>query len=197
MKIHCSWCITILGYPHIHMKTPVLESHFTKVAHLQACNGMKKRCFLVNITKSLITSILKIICEGLLLLLELFCKDCVNIRYGNALFGILEHPIWLQLIYYNCFLAYEISLSDRWDSLSALAKYFTLCSIYRLNQPFWENHGIAYEVQFQLQYSWWIKSSKNFSQDHVMPRLFFKIALGTRLNRPRPLNYGWLKRGYQ
>ena len=95
------------------MKTPVLESHFTKVAHLQACNGMKKRCFLVNITKSLITSILKIICEGLLLLLELFCKDCVNIRYGNALFGILEHPIWLQLIYYNCFLAYEISLSDR------------------------------------------------------------------------------------
>ena len=82
------------------MKTPVLKSLFNKVADLQTSNVIKKRCFLVNIAKSLRTSILKIIFKGLLLPLRLFCKDFVNIKYENASFGIPEDSIWVQLIYF-------------------------------------------------------------------------------------------------
>ena len=50
-------------------KTPVLESLFAKVAELQTCKFIEKRlrprCFPVNITKFLRTSILKNICERL------------------------------------------------------------------------------------------------------------------------------------
>ena len=82
----------------------MLESIFNKVADLQACNVIKKclqhSCFPVNIAKFLRTSILKIICERMLLYFEVFCKDFVDVSYENALFGILEDCIWLQLIYF-------------------------------------------------------------------------------------------------
>ena len=52
-------------------KTPVLESLFNKVAGPKACNFIKKRlqykCFPVNIAKFFRPSILKNICERLLL----------------------------------------------------------------------------------------------------------------------------------
>ena len=80
-----------------HRKTPALESLFNKVADLQACNVIKKRlqywCFPVNIAKSLRAAILKIICKRVLLPLELFCKDFVDISYENASFSILEESI--------------------------------------------------------------------------------------------------------
>ena len=53
------------------MKAPVLESLSNKVAGLQACNFVKKRlqhwCFPVKFAKFLRTSILRNICEELLL----------------------------------------------------------------------------------------------------------------------------------
>ena len=52
-------------------KTSVLESHYNKARGLQVCNFIKKRLqqrvFLVNIAKFLRTTILKNICERLLL----------------------------------------------------------------------------------------------------------------------------------
>ena len=93
-----------------HRKTPVLESLFNKVADLQACNVIKKRlqygCFPVNIAKSLKAAILKIICKRLLLPLELFCKDFVDISYGNAPFSILEESLWLKPIYFLTTIAF-------------------------------------------------------------------------------------------
>ena len=62
----CSWKFRI-----IHKKTPVLEPLFNKVAGAQAYKFIKKRrqhmCFSANIAKFLRTSILKNICERLLL----------------------------------------------------------------------------------------------------------------------------------
>ena len=85
-------------------KTPVLESLFSNVADLQACNVIKKipqyGWFPVNIAKSLRAAILKIICRRLLLPLELFCKDLVDISYENVSFSILEESIWLTPIYF-------------------------------------------------------------------------------------------------
>ena len=56
---------------NVYTKTPVLEFLFNKVVGLQICNSFKKRlrhkCFPVNLTKLLITPILKSICERLLL----------------------------------------------------------------------------------------------------------------------------------
>ena len=87
-----------------HRKTPVLESLFSKVADLQACNVIRKILqygwFPVNIAKSLRPAILKINCRRLLLPLELFCKDLVNISYENVSFSILEESIWLKPIYF-------------------------------------------------------------------------------------------------
>ena len=88
----------------------MLESLFNKAADLLACNVIKKRlqhrCFIVNIAKSLRTPILKINCERLLLPLEVFCKDFVDISYENASFGILKGSIWLQLIYFLTAIAF-------------------------------------------------------------------------------------------
>ena len=88
----------------------MLESLFNKAADLLACNVIKKRlqnrCFVANIAKSLRTTILKINCERLLLPLEVFCKDFVNISYENASFGILKGSIWLQLIYFLTAIAF-------------------------------------------------------------------------------------------
>ena len=54
-----------------HRKTPLLESLFKNIAGLKACNfineRLQHRCFPDNIVKFLRTSILKNICEGLLL----------------------------------------------------------------------------------------------------------------------------------
>ena len=59
------------------MKTPVLESLFTKAADLQVCNFIKKRlqhkCFPVIIEKFLRIPTLKNICEGLLLFIQKIC----------------------------------------------------------------------------------------------------------------------------
>ena len=90
------------------MKTPALESLFNKVADLRTSNVIKKRCFLVNIAKSLRTSSLKVIFKGLLLPLELFCKDFANTRYENASFGIREDSIWVQVIYFLITIAFWI-----------------------------------------------------------------------------------------
>ena len=90
----------------------MLEYHFNKVADLHACKVFKKRlqhrCFPVNITKSLRTPILKIISERLLLSFKVFCKDFVNISYGNASFGILKDTIWLELIYFLTTIAFSL-----------------------------------------------------------------------------------------
>ena len=113
---------------------------FNKVADLLVCNIIKKilqhRCFLVNIAKSLKALILKIICERLLLSLEVFCKDFVDNSYENASFGILEDSIWLQLIYFLTTIAFWFMKILFWidgDNLST----------YRSNQPLWKIHGIA------------------------------------------------------
>ena len=54
------------------MKTPVLESLINKVADLKVCSIISKRLqhrvFLVNIAKSLRLTILKNICERLLMI---------------------------------------------------------------------------------------------------------------------------------
>ena len=114
--------------------TPVLESLFNTVADLQACNVNKERiqdrCFLVNIAKCFKIPILKIICEWLPL--EVLCKDFVDISYENASFGILEHSLWLQLIYFLTTIAFWLmKYLFRFDGnkLSVLAKDFTLCII--------------------------------------------------------------------
>ena len=87
-----------------HRKTTVLESLFNKVADLRPCNVFKKRlqhgCFPANIVKSFRAATMKIICERLLLPLEIFCKIFVDISYENASFGILENSVWLQCIYF-------------------------------------------------------------------------------------------------
>ena len=61
----------VLKFRKFHRKTPVLESLFSKVAGLRACNFIKKRlqqrCFPVKFAKFLRTTILKNICEQLLL----------------------------------------------------------------------------------------------------------------------------------
>ena len=133
-----------------HRKTPVLESPFNKVADLQACNIIKKRlqyrCFPVNIGKSLRAAILRIICERLLLLIELFCTDFVDISYENASFSILEDSIWLKLIYFLTTIAFWLMkylfLIDG-DMLVVVAKNLTLCRIYRSNQSSWKIHSTA------------------------------------------------------
>ena len=90
----------------------MLEFLFNKVADLQACNVFKKRHqhgrFPVNIAKSLRTTILKIICERMLLFLEVFWKDFVNISYENASVDKLEHSIWQQSINFLTTIAFRL-----------------------------------------------------------------------------------------
>ena len=48
-------------------------------------------------------------------LLEVFCKDFVDISYENTSFHILEDFIWLQFIYFlTAVTVCEISFSDQW-----------------------------------------------------------------------------------
>ena len=109
----------------------MLEFLFNKVADLQACNVFKKRHqhgrFSVNIAKSLRTTILKIICERMLLFLEVFWKDFVNISYENASVDKLEHSIWQQSIHFLTTIEFRLmKLVFRidGDNLSVLAKDF-------------------------------------------------------------------------
>ena len=64
---------------NIHRKAPVLESLFHKVVGLQVCNFIKQklqhRCFLCNLAKFVRTSILKNICERLLLIAAIPGRD--------------------------------------------------------------------------------------------------------------------------
>ena len=114
----------------------MLESLLNKVSDIQTCNVIKKRLqygqFPVNIAKSLRAAILKIICKRLLLPLKLFCKDFVDISYGNASFSILEESIWLKPIYFLTAIAFwlvkYLFLIDG-DILRVLAKNLTLCQI--------------------------------------------------------------------
>ena len=117
-----------------YKKRPVLESLFSKVADLQVCNVIKKRpqyrCFPVNIAKSLRAAILKIICERLLLPLELSCKDFVDVSYENASFSIQGDSIWLKLIYLLTTVAFwlmKYPFLIGGDILRVLAKNLTLC----------------------------------------------------------------------
>ena len=59
------------NFCNIHMKAPVLDAPFNKVAGLELCNFIKKilqhRCFPANIAKFLRTPILNNICEQVLL----------------------------------------------------------------------------------------------------------------------------------
>ena len=120
------------------------------VAELQARNFIKKRlqhgCFPVNIAKSLKAAILKIICKRLLLPLELFCKEFVDISCENASFSIPEESIWLKLIYFFTTIAFWLMkylfLIDG-NILRVLATNLTLCRINRSNQPSWKIHGTA------------------------------------------------------
>ena len=99
----------------------------------------------MNVTKFR-TSIWKNICELLLLSLEVFCEDFVDISYEIASYRILQDSIWLQVIYFLTtvaiwFVKYLFRIDG--DNLRVLAKDFTLCSIYWSNQPLWKNRGIA------------------------------------------------------
>ena len=151
-----------------------MESLSDKVADFKACNIIKKRlqhrCFPVNIAKSLRASILKIICKWLLLPLEVFCKEFVDIIYDNVSLAIQEDSIWLQLIYF-------LTTTTFW-----YMKRFsnTLCSIYRSNTLLWKIHDIA-QVNFdcfvidesnQVKFSCAIMWCQGY---------FLKIALGGRL----------------
>ena len=102
-----------------------------KVAHLKACNIIKKRLqhrsFHVNIAKSLKTYILNIICKWLLLPLEVFYIRNLLILAMTMLNLVDKKTIWLQLIFFfncNCILVNEISFLN------------ILCTIYRSNATF-------------------------------------------------------------
>ena len=154
-----------------------------KVADLQVCNVIKKilhhRCFLVNIAKSLKTPIWKIICQRLILSLEVFCKDFVDISYENASFGILEDSIWLQLIYFLTTITFWFMKILFWVDGGNL-------SIYRSNQPLWKMHGIAY-INFDC-FTIDKSNQVNISREIMQPQgYFFKIALGSRMKKYHPL----------
>ena len=67
---------------------------------------MSNRCIPVNVAKFLRTPILKNISKQLLLSLEVFCKDFVDIDFENASFRILEDFIWLQITYFLTTIAF-------------------------------------------------------------------------------------------
>ena len=93
-----------------------MKSLSNKVADLKTCNVIKKklqqRCFPVSITKSVRTSILKIICKQLLLPLEVFCIKnllifairMLHLAYQETMW--LGQTIWLQLIYFLTAIAF-------------------------------------------------------------------------------------------
>ena len=115
-----------------------MESLSDKVADFKACNIIKerlqRRCFPVNIAKSLGATILKIICKWLLLPLEVFCKEFVDVSYDSASLGIQENSILLQLTYFLTAIAF-------WYMKCFSNKL--LCSIYHSNMSLWKIHDTA------------------------------------------------------
>ena len=77
-----------------HRKTPVLESFFNKATDLRACSFIKKRlqhgCFPVKFAKFLRTSILKNICERLLLKISTLQKTIHRFLSQNMIFIIIS-----------------------------------------------------------------------------------------------------------
>ena len=119
----------------------------------------------------------------LLLPVEVFSKDFVDISHENASFGKLEDSIWLQLTYFLITIAFwlmKFLFQIDGDNLTVLAKDFTLYSVYHLNQPLGNIHSIA-SINFDcftIDKSNQVKMSPEIMWCHGY---FFKIALGTRL----------------
>ena len=94
------------GFPkkfrNIHRKTPVLASLFNKVSGFQGCNVIKKRlqnrCFPVNIANFLRTTILKNICERLLLYLTDISEQLV---FRKAIFQNSLSSIFISNFYFT------------------------------------------------------------------------------------------------
>ena len=86
-------------FRNIHLKIPLLESIFNKVAGLHACNFIKKRlqqwCFPVNITKFLRTPFSYR--TTLVLLQCILCQCIVNVIVWIV--PILGQKNWLTLSY--------------------------------------------------------------------------------------------------
>ena len=121
----------------------MLESFCNKVADLQICNVIKKRlqhrCFPVNIAKSLRTPILKIIWKRLLLPLEVFCIRTLLILAMRMLHLASKRLYSCSLSIFLTTIAFGLMkylFRIDGNNLRALVKYFTLCSIYRSNQPY-------------------------------------------------------------
>ena len=88
------------------MKAPVLESLLDKVAHLHACNFVKKRlqhrCFPAKFARFLrrLFFLNYNTSGGCLLPSEVFRIDFVDIGHENFSCRILEALLWMQLKYF-------------------------------------------------------------------------------------------------
>ena len=89
-----------LKFGNVHRKTPVLELLFNIVAGLKNCSFITKRFqhqyFIVNILKFLRTSILKNICEWLLLYI---CRPFLNQKHNMEWF-LIRRFVDLVRIYF-------------------------------------------------------------------------------------------------
>ena len=64
---------------------------------------------------------------------------------SNVPFRILEESIWLQLTYFLATIAFWLVnylFPTDGDTLKIALQGFTVCGIYRSNQPLWKIHGI-------------------------------------------------------
>ena len=96
--------IGVLKVCNIHRKTPVLESLFSKVASLEACNFIKKRlqhrCFPVNIAKFLRKFYLKNTTGGC------FCTlNSSGILNGKLMTYIFNIILCVSIMYFFIFFA--------------------------------------------------------------------------------------------
>ena len=65
----------------------------------------------------------------------------------------------------------EISFSGLWEqATSLLAKYFTLCSIYRSNQLLWKIYGVA-QINFDCFAIDESNQVEHFQRNDAVPRL--------------------------
>ena len=86
MKVHCSWCITTLGFTAQSRK-------FDKFINIHWNTKSLRRSFVTP--------------------LELFYRDFVDISYENASFRILETFVWLQLIYFSTTIVFFVRIFFR------------------------------------------------------------------------------------
>ena len=87
-----------LKFCNIHRKTPVLESLFNKVAGLR----LQHRCFFVNIWKILSTTILKNICERLILCTSLVLSTMICEFWTNYYFIFSFPCYYVRYLRNNC-----------------------------------------------------------------------------------------------